>query len=202
MNLSSPQIAVASPDTLACLGLAGILERVMPTAEVRIFPDFQSLQAADDGQFVHYFISTRILLGSVPFFMERRTRTIVLVHAGESGRLPQGFHALDVCQSEEQLLRAFFRLAEMAHGVHGTHPAVGPVVRPASADSVLTPREVEVLQLIVAGKINKEIASALGVSLTTVITHRKNLSEKLGIKSVSGLTIYAVMRGLVKVEDI
>lgn len=197
-----PQIAVAAPNTLACLGLAGILERVMPAAEVRLFSGFNALQAADTGQFVHYFISLRVLLESASYFLERRSKTIVLVHSGEMSRLPQGFHTLDVCQSEEQLLRAFLRLAQMAHGVHGTHPAVGPAVQASVPDSVLTPREVEVLQLIVSGKINKEIASALGVSLTTVITHRKNLSEKLGIKSVSGLTIYAVMRGLVKVEDI
>ena len=66
----------------------------------------------------------------------------------------------------------------------------------------ITPREREVLCLIVAGLINKEIAARLGVSLTTVISHRKNLTEKLGTRSVSALTIYAVMHGLVKAEDI
>ena len=46
------------------------------------------------------------------------------------------------------------------------------------------------------GKLhNKEIAEKLHISLTTVISHRKNITEKLGIKSVSGLAIYAFMLG-------
>lgn len=66
----------------------------------------------------------------------------------------------------------------------------------------LTPREREVLQGIVGGLINKEIANRMGVSLATVITHRKNLTEKLGTKSVSALTIFAVAHGIVRSEEI
>ena len=63
-------------------------------------------------------------------------------------------------------------------------------------------REIEVLSLVARGFINKEIADKLNISLATVITHRKNITEKLGIKSVSGLTIYAVMRGYVEADSI
>ena len=52
------------------------------------------------------------------------------------------------------------------------------------------------------GFINKEIAEKLNISLTTVISHRKNITEKLGIKSVPGLTIYAVMNGYVEADNI
>ncbi len=60
----------------------------------------------------------------------------------------------------------------------------------------LSGREIEVLRLISAGKINKEIADELCISVNTVITHRKNISSKLGIKSASGLSLYALMNGL------
>ena len=66
----------------------------------------------------------------------------------------------------------------------------------------LSAREIEVLVLITKGLINKEIADKLNISLTTVISHRKNITEKLGIKSVSGLTIYAVMQGYVEEDRI
>jgi DNA-binding NarL/FixJ family response regulator len=66
----------------------------------------------------------------------------------------------------------------------------------------LSVREIEVLKLITKGFINKEIADKLNISLTTVISHRKNITEKLGIKSVPGLTIYAVMNGYIEADSI
>ena len=66
----------------------------------------------------------------------------------------------------------------------------------------LSVREIEVLILITKGLINKEIADKLNISLTTVISHRKNITEKLGIKSVSGLTVYAVMNGYIEADRI
>lgn len=61
----------------------------------------------------------------------------------------------------------------------------------------LTNREVEILKLIVQGYINKEIAEKLNISLNTVLSHRKNIISKTGIKTVSGLTFYAISNGLV-----
>lgn len=60
----------------------------------------------------------------------------------------------------------------------------------------LTNREEEVLRLIVKGNLNKEIAMKLNISHNTVLTHRKNIIAKTGIKTVSGLTFYAIRNGL------
>ena len=74
---------------------------------------------------------------------------------------------------------------------------------PQATDSrILTDREIEVLSLIAQGFLNKEIADKLNISLTTVITHRKNIQEKLGKKSVAALTIYAVMHGYIDINKI
>ena len=67
---------------------------------------------------------------------------------------------------------------------------------------ILSDREIEVMSLIVQGYINKEIADRLNIGLSTVITHRKNIMDKLGMKSVSALTIYAVMHGYVDINKI
>ena len=70
------------------------------------------------------------------------------------------------------------------------------------ADTELTRREIEVLQLLTKGYSNKEIADHLFVSTHTVISHRKNISEKTGIKSASGLTKYAILKKVIDVSDI
>ena len=62
----------------------------------------------------------------------------------------------------------------------------------------LSDREREVFQLISEGKVNKEIASVLGISLSTVETHRAHMMEKLDLHSAAEIVLYAVRRGLVR----
>ncbi|MGO7030741.1 two-component system response regulator MctR [Rhizobium ruizarguesonis] len=61
----------------------------------------------------------------------------------------------------------------------------------------LTPRERDILGLIVAGRSNKEIAETLGITSATAETHRKNLKKKLGIATTAGLIRYALDHGMV-----
>ena len=83
-----------------------------------------------------------------------------------------------------------------------------PFIKPASTESgddnseELTPREKLILENVALGLTNKEIASKLFISTHTVISHRKNITRKLHIKSVSGLTVYAILNGIVKMEDV
>ncbi|HEY4787902.1 MAG TPA: response regulator transcription factor [Bacteroidales bacterium] len=69
-------------------------------------------------------------------------------------------------------------------------------------EDVLSDREIDILRLLTTGLSNKEIADKLNISINTVITHRKNISQKTGIKSVSGLTIYAVVKKLISLENL
>lgn len=73
--------------------------------------------------------------------------------------------------------------------------AAPPPAAPATVD-VLTNREREVLTLVARGLLNKEVAAQLGISVRTVEAHRDSLVRKLGIRSVAGLTRYALEQGL------
>jgi DNA-binding NarL/FixJ family response regulator len=64
-------------------------------------------------------------------------------------------------------------------------------------ESGLTPRELEILQHIVAGKSNKEIANDLDLSVNTVAVHRANIMDRLGIHKTAELVVYAIRNGLV-----
>ena len=66
----------------------------------------------------------------------------------------------------------------------------------------LSNRETDVLVALVKGMTNKEISDKLFISIHTVITHRKNIIRKTGIKSVSGLTVYALLNNLVDETEI
>lgn len=71
-----------------------------------------------------------------------------------------------------------------------------------SDNGELSVRERDVLQLVALGHSNKEIAEKLFISIHTVISHRKNITEKLGIKSISGLTVYAILNKVIDTDQI
>ena len=66
----------------------------------------------------------------------------------------------------------------------------------------LSPRETTIVRLVSMGLTNKQIADQLFLSAHTVMTHRKNISSKLGIKSVSGLTVYAIVNNIITIEEV
>lgn len=68
-------------------------------------------------------------------------------------------------------------------------------------DDTLSEREREIVELVALGKTNKEISDKLFISPHTVITHRKNITAKLGIKTIAGLTVYAILNGIISPED-
>lgn len=71
-----------------------------------------------------------------------------------------------------------------------------------TASEELTAREKDVLKLVALGYSNKVIAEKLFISIHTVISHRKNITEKTGIKSISGLTVYAILNNLIDTDTI
>ena len=196
-----PEIAIVDANTLSGMGLKGILERLIPMAVIRIFSSFEQLVDDTPDAYVHYFVTAQIYFEHPAFFGERKHKTILLASSLSPQLNIQGLHVLDTSQPEETLVKQILHLNHSAHPQG--YPVKAPDVRSMQQQAVdLSPREKEVLVLLVKGLINKEIADKLHISLTTVISHRKNISEKLGLKSISSLTIYAVMSGLVDADEI
>ncbi|MBR1513200.1 MAG: response regulator transcription factor [Bacteroidales bacterium] len=71
-----------------------------------------------------------------------------------------------------------------------------------SDDVELSKREIDVLVAVAKGMMNKEIAEQMNISIHTVISHRKNITRKTGIKSVSGLTVYALLNNLIDENEV
>jgi two-component system, NarL family, response regulator NreC len=141
---------------------------------------------------------------------ESGTAVVILsMHADESYILralkagARGYLLKDSAESD--LVRAIRAVAE---GKSFFSPTVSKVLledyvkklqRTGGEDSydLLTPREREILQLVAEGKSNKEVATLLNLSVYTVETHRANLMEKLNLKSVPELILYAVRKGII-----
>ena len=91
-------------------------------------------------------------------------------------------------------------IRRVAAGETVLDPAVSrPAALKGERDAALTPRELEVLQLIVEGKSNKEIADQLHLSANTIAVHRANIMDALGIHKTAELVVYAIRNGLVNI---
>lgn len=193
-----PKIAIIDPNTLSALGLKAILQNVMPIMTVDTFGSVSELQANDADSYFHYFTAMAVVLENMQFFTERKRKTIVLTLSLDTMSQLSDFKSLCVNVPEPELVRSLLMLEQHAHG-KGEHLPPMPAIL---SKKILSDREIEVMSLIVQGYINKEIADKLNIGLATVITHRKNIMDKLGMKSVSALTIYAVMHGYVDINKI
>jgi len=193
-----PKIAIIDSNTLSLLGLKQLLLNVLPIMTIDTYGSFAELESNDPEQYFHYFVSMNIVISNRTFFSEHRHKTIVLtLSLNDTSQLSE-FHSLCINQPEQQLVRSLLMLEQHAHAEGRNLPPMPRVLQ----QKILSDREIEVMALIVQGYINKEIAGQLNISLSTVITHRKNIMDKLGMKSVSALTIYAVMHGYVDINKI
>ena len=196
--MNRPKVAIVDANTLAVLGLKQMLQTAMPIMTVDTFGSFAELEANHPEQYFHYFVAMNIVLEHKTFFLDQRKKTIVLTLSRETTSQLSEFHSLCINVPEEELVRSLLMLEQHAHG-HGQNL---PQMPKALQRKILSDREIEVMSLIVQGYINKEIADKLNIGLSTVITHRKNIMDKLGLRSVSALTIYAVTHNYVDINSI
>jgi DNA-binding CsgD family transcriptional regulator len=128
-----------------------------------------------------YFVGPTEFIEAIDYFMPRR-QSVVLMSA-DTGRAD--IARIDPSTDESTMIDAI--------GDTLQHMAV----EESQPRENLSQREIDVLRLVALGYINKEIADRLSISLNTVLSHRKNITAKLGIRSASGLSFYALMNGII-----
>ncbi|MCH5305695.1 MAG: helix-turn-helix transcriptional regulator [Rikenella sp.] len=185
-----PRVALILPDVVQEAGMRAIVERYFSATEVESFPEPEGVPGE---HFDLYITDSETFAANVDFFLPRRSQCAVLV-SGTGERTAAGGETpprIGTGDTIENLLERVGRLL---------NPEPKSPGRIASDE--LSAREIQVLQLVVSGAINKEIADRLHISLNTVLTHRKNITAKLGIKTISGLTLYALMHGYISTDTI
>lgn len=198
----TPKIAVIHPNSLCCMAMRTILSDIAPFmgathgVEIATYNSAKDMQEDNPHATFLYFVAYEVFEQNLEFFEPLARRCIVLTE-GKQNNIPAIFRTVDMQCPERELIKAFLMIHNAAHHAHG----IALHSKPEEVE-LLSQREKDVLSLIVKGYINKEIADMLNISTPTVIFHRRNISEKIGSKSVGRLTIYAVMNGIVDVREL
>lgn len=193
------KIAIADPSPIILTGLSVMLRELAEYDVVLKTNDVQTLAAR------LHVVNPDILIMN-PVMMDYSKRMMVR-HLFED--LPNmKIVALASAFFDAQQLKQYHGVIEITDDAHRIKSTLNLVLEARDSqdddtDSAqLSDREKEVLVCMAKGKKNSEIADELSISVHTVITHRKNIVKKTGIKSVAALTVYAILNNLIDEKDI
>ncbi len=189
------KILVAEPSYLIRKGILTILNELKAVTKVEEASDVDELQEALETAVPHILLVNTTLSG-----MPKGDR-IIEKHIHEIDVIPI-FNTTLPDQVNEKAISIFDSKAILLNKLGDQVKIIRKSVIQHDNSDELTDREKDVLQKVALGKTNKEVANELFISTHTVISHRKNITRKLGIKTVSGLTVYAILNQLIKLEDI
>lgn len=166
------RISVSGLTALQTAGIREILSSCLPYCEI--------VKEARDAD--AHIVTAAEFVSDLQFYLPRKDVTLIM----DSDKSSKVARSVVVDASETELAEAFVSLVENISYTNLND----------TAGLALSKRELDVLRLIATGKTTKQIAEVLFISVNTVLTHRKNISSKLNIRSASGLSLYALMNGL------
>lgn len=185
-------IAVIEPSQIIFEGLSYILMKFRRNIYLYRFNDLEELKnSLSNESFNLAIVNPAAVQNRLPDFIKLKNLQpgilwIALVYSFYDEEILQKFDdSISVTASPEQITNKIMQINQASE---------------KTAQDDLSEREIEVLTQMVKGFANKEIADNLNISIHTVISHRKNITEKTGIKSLSGLTIYAISRKIIPLD--
>ena len=178
--MQTANVAIVTTDSLLSAGLKHLIRNLfdIETAQHATVTTDNTAELANADLII---TDAMEYVANPEFFIPRRNRLLII---GDS----------EGNDSNNKLLN---RHAEEADIIKRLTEAINGVERTMDSGEELSQREIEVLREVANGYTNKEIADNLNISVNTVLSHRKNITSKLGIKSVSGLSVYAIMNGYI-----
>lgn len=187
-------IAILLPSPLLAAGIHNYLGRLSGDIVISELPERDFINAVSKAH-PAVLIADPVMLGSDDVdAIKAETRDKIKIIALYSSALPPVVvrrfdETLSIYDSDEVILSTLQRCITVSDDDDDSTP-------------VLSQREKEVVVRIVKGMSNKEIATEMNVSVNTVMTHRRNIAAKLQIHSPAGLTIYAIVSKLVRLDEI
>ena len=108
----------------------------------------------------------------------------------------------DVLKQYDGAISLYDRQSELVNKLRNALDIKQPDSSAEPVEGELSAREKEILVCVAQGMLNKEIADKLNLSIYTVLTHRQNITHKTGIKTVAGLTVYALLNNLIDLGSV
>lgn len=196
MNPCRINIALVEPSQIVSEGLTTILLKAETHNHIFRFDNLDELLAAVSTLKISLaIINPSLIKGSIPEFIQKRSQNHLIPWLGILYSLPER-EVLPLFDATIHITDTPAQIADTIHKLVMNHCRC---VNTAQCES-LTIRETEILRQITLGLSNKEIANKLNISVHTVISHRKNIICKTGIKSQAGLTIYAISNKIIALE--
>ncbi|MGQ1787577.1 MULTISPECIES: response regulator transcription factor [unclassified Saccharicrinis] len=189
------RILVAEPSYLVRKGLSTILHELKAVTKIEETQSMDDLKEALQSAVPHILL-INTTISSLP------GADVLIKKCAPDARVISIFNSPLPDDGNELTLSVFDSKPILLNKLRNQVKGVQHNVTQQENSEELSEREKDVLQKVALGKTNKEVASELFISTHTVISHRKNITRKLGIKTVSGLTVYAILNQLIKLDDI
>jgi DNA-binding CsgD family transcriptional regulator len=196
MEADKAIIAIIDPSQIITAGLSVIISRAGLHYKITRYPSLEEFDRASGKKPDIIIINPSLIRHPDKEFPQLRAiypRTIwmALVYSYFDNILLSRFdEVIGITDTENSILLKVTHAMDNPRALHGQ-----------TSREQLSTRETEVLAELVKGLSNKEIATRLNISTHTVISHRKNISQKTGIRSQAGLTIYAISNKIVSMEN-
>jgi DNA-binding CsgD family transcriptional regulator len=200
--MSSPKTFICVRSELVAKGLMHYIHAIAPATAIDFFKTTPELLAKINSQSPQspiIFLDLQILVGEPGIFLEKIKKiysSCILVGISEhqiNDRLLPYFDYLILVEELEEKIVKTLRLIY--------HPELYEYSRVENIQ-IISDRESDILKCVAQGLTNKEISEKLNISVHTVITHRKNITFKLGIKTIAGLTVYAILKNIISAEEV
>ncbi len=193
-----PCFAIIDRNTLSYMALKHVLQDMFNHVEVHAYNTIEDFIRDSNRHFVHFFVSSDILFTNADEFETLKDQTTILSTGLMSNIEKTGYRILDISQPEDQIVLQLTHLQNTGRYENTSN------LSNSTKDIIqrLSQREKDVLRLIVMGKLNKEVAHELNITLATAIFHRNNICDKLQTRSVGKMTVLAVISGLVDINEI
>lgn len=186
------RIAIVEPSAIIAEGVASILRSSGEADVVAIYPTLRAYADRLNVKDVEVVVVGSQVAVGAQLRSELQGVAVVLLSTTvvDEDVLRQVDGVINIYDDEATLMRKLRTAVEQGE------------TNPYSDSHDLSERERDVLILVAKGMANKEIADRLNISIHTVMSHRKNITHKTGIKSVAGLTVYALLNNLLDQSDV